>query len=326
MVPSRLQVGSSLSVTITGIAGSGAANQVAFFSDATTITGSANLTFDGTTFIAATATQLGASITASTANNIYGITTVRRDLNGRFRFFVRNDDAGASATSEIGFQTDAGDVNIIANSLAAGASVAISVDSTYSGGFLISQAGNRSISLFTNGTAGIVLSGAGTVTLGRTSATSFVDVNGRGINVAYNNNAVGYFQLVNANTNSAAGAAMYLSVGGTGAGDPYINLVVSGGSQWSFGLDNDGGDQFSITQAATVGGANEFFSITTAGQVVLQKSGTAANLAINTPAGTPGSDVMTMTNGPAGSVGNPASFMKIVHNGSTYVCPLWNFT
>lgn len=55
-------------------------------------------------------------------------------------------------------------------------------------------------------------------------------------------------------------------------------------------------------------------------------SGTSAIHKIHSAVGTPAAQVMTMTNGPAGSSGNPAVFLKLAINGATYIVPLWNFS
>lgn len=60
--------------------------------------------------------------------------------------------------------------------------------------------------------------------------------------------------------------------------------------------------------------------------VQLGQSGTTGIVQINGPVATAGAQTMTMTNGPAGSAGNPAVFFKFVLNGGTYIVPAWNFS
>lgn len=96
------------------------------------------------------------------AGNIFNS---RRDRNGGVRLLVSNQDAGASAYVRLSGSTDAGDLNLDVNSLAAGASVNLSADSTFTGGLGVSMGGTNPIILRTNGVDRINVGGTGTTTV-----------------------------------------------------------------------------------------------------------------------------------------------------------------
>lgn len=69
------------------------------------------------------------------------------------------------------------------------------------------------------------------------------------------------------NTNSASGALLEASVGGTSAGDPKTSYIVTGGATWSVGADNSvTGDPLVIAANASLGTGN-VMSINTTGEI-----------------------------------------------------------
>lgn len=68
------------------------------------------------------------------------------------------------------------------------------------------------------------------------------------------------------NTNAASGAALTISTQGSSAGDPYTNYLVTGGSQFSQGIDNSDADSLKITDGATPSAGNTTWKMTTAGE------------------------------------------------------------
>lgn len=63
-------------------------------------------------------------------------------------------------------------------------------------------------------------------------------------------------QLLNAsNASGSANAFHVISVGGTSAGDPFIQFVVSGATTWAAGVDNSDADSFKISNNSTPGGS-----------------------------------------------------------------------
>lgn len=139
----RVSVGTISSVT--GTTGTGAAGRVAYWQDATTLTSDSSFTFDGTTMAAK------------------GL-LARNDTNGATRIQIRNDDAGASAFTQLKLTTDAGDINLTANSTAAGDSVSLTADSTFGGGMDVGILGANNLRLRTAGAARLTINGTGDAT------------------------------------------------------------------------------------------------------------------------------------------------------------------
>lgn len=104
--------------------------------------------------------------------------TVRRDYNGGTLLTARNDDTGSSAYSQLKITSEAGDVNLTANSTAAGDSVSLTADSTFGGGMDIGILGSNAIRFNTAGSAKVSISGAGAVTIGASGGTEVHPVNG----------------------------------------------------------------------------------------------------------------------------------------------------
>lgn len=70
------------------------------------------------------------------------------------------------------------------------------------------------------------------------------------------------------NANAAAHSKITATVGGTSAGDPYINFHIPSGSDWSVGGDNSASDAFKVSQSSGLG-TNDYLTISTAGAVTL---------------------------------------------------------
>lgn len=84
------------------------------------------------------------------------------------------------------------------------------------------------------------------------------------------------FNNVN-NANAAANTLVTIATGGTSAGDPVLQLQVSGGGTWSVGLDNSDSDAFVIAENAVPGTANRL-RIATGGNVSIGTSDATARL------------------------------------------------
>ena len=70
------------------------------------------------------------------------------------------------------------------------------------------------------------------------------------------------------NTNAASRAGFEVAVGGTSAGDPYINFLVSGAGQYTMGIDNSVSDNFVLAASGALGTSN-IMSITSAGATTI---------------------------------------------------------
>lgn len=126
-------------------------------------------------------------------------------------------------------------------------------------------------------------------------------------------------RLVNNASNAASGAQVLAGVADGASGDPFYRCSIGSGIQWALGTDNSDSDTFKISQNATLG-TNDFFIITTAGQVQLGSGSSAVNVRLNTSSGT-GASTATMTNSP--TVGNPVAWINVNVNGTDRKIPVW---
>ncbi len=67
------------------------------------------------------------------------------------------------------------------------------------------------------------------------------------------------------NTNATSNAALFCTTGGASAGDPYIQVGVTGGGRFSLGIDNSDLDNFKITDGANPSSGNILYAISSGG-------------------------------------------------------------
>lgn len=109
--------------------------------------------------------------------------------------------------------------------------------------------------------AGVTLAGT-TLSADGTDANISITINAKGSgSVVQTRGEVGGDVSIDAtntdNTNGASRAGFEAAVGGTSAGDPYVNFLISGGQTFTMGIDNSvSGDPFVISDAATLGTTN----------------------------------------------------------------------
>lgn len=106
--------------------------------------------------------------------------------------------------------------------------------------------------IYSAGADSLAISAGGTQKVSfNTSGTAFVD------SVTINTTNVGGIAGLqvrnNDNTNTASHAKSETIVGGTSAGDPYLLLAVTGGTQYTIGIDNDDSDTLKIGTAEAIG-------------------------------------------------------------------------
>lgn len=70
------------------------------------------------------------------------------------------------------------------------------------------------------------------------------------------------------NTDTASHSVIAITSGGASGGDPYINVSVSGVTNWSFGIDNSDSDAFCFTAASTLNGTN-ILKLSTTGAITI---------------------------------------------------------
>jgi len=67
------------------------------------------------------------------------------------------------------------------------------------------------------------------------------------------------------NTNAGSSASFQVQVGGATAGDPDVKWSIRGGTEYSFGIDNDDSDTLKLTDGTDPSSGNTLFQMTTAG-------------------------------------------------------------
>lgn len=102
------------------------------------------------------------------------------------------------------------------------------------------------------------------------------------------------------------------------------NLTNAAPGQAAVGLFDNGNT--TIDGLVVQDGGTNMFVVADGGVVTLGATSTTPQHILNTATQAAGSDVMTLTNGPAGTAGDPDLFVKITINGSTYVIPAWTPT
>lgn len=162
-------------------------------------------------------------------------------------------DSG-TATPSSGSITIAGGTNL--TSSASGSTVTVNLDSTISGLTSVSSTSFVTSSA-TKGT---------TYTQNKIEPTGSdsninVDISPKGSGaVIYSASKAGVdvnFQATNSdNTNASSDAGFQAAVGGSSAGDPYVEFAISGSQTWTIGADNSASDSFVIAASNTLGTSN----------------------------------------------------------------------
>lgn len=78
--------------------------------------------------------------------------------------------------------------------------------------------------------------------------------------------ATRFLSIFNTSNTALSNSALFVTVGGSTAGNPYIGFAIPLATSWAMGIDNSDSDRFKITSAATLASA-ERFGITTAGAI-----------------------------------------------------------
>lgn len=103
-------------------------------------------------------------------------------------------------------------------------------------------------------------------------------------------------------------------------GNGYLSWVEAGVGIRGFLGFNAGSGTLNYIPSSETGTVQ--FSVDTNGVIVLS-SGTSNQHTLNTKLATNGSGVLTLTNGPSGTSGNPTGYIQITINGSTRNIPFW---
>jgi len=186
--------------------------------------------------------------------------------------------------------TSAGDAATV-YSVSGGQAYAIGLDNSASDAFVIAASATL------GSTNAISISTAGAVTI----PVSLTNTGGDTITVRSDAGAEVTTEVTNSdNTNAASDAYFEAAVGGTSAGDAGIRFQISGGQNWSAGLDNSASDGFALSASNDIGTTNVMAS-TVAGEVTFPLSpaffsylaSAAANKTGNGTSYTIGTDALT---------------------------------
>ena len=189
------------------------------------------------------------------------------------------DTAGTASPGEVGFS--------LSSTLIAPGSLEVTGLLTGDAGATIDSAGTAiNIGTDVSGDAvNVGTSGARAVTIGSTltTAATVIQAGSGDLNITADNtiqsvgNAAGDVtnQLTNSdNTDPASNASYQVAVGGTAAGDPYIDFLVSGAGHFAMGIDNSDSDNFVLAASGALGTSNAL-TVSSAGDVVATGAVTA---------------------------------------------------
>lgn len=92
--------------------------------------------------------------------NTTNMLNIRKDQNSVTRAILSNQNTGSSAYSKLTVASDGGDFDLIANSVAAGASTQLTSASGFTNGLEINQLGTNPVKIKTNGTTRVTVGGS----------------------------------------------------------------------------------------------------------------------------------------------------------------------
>jgi len=120
------------------------------------------------------------------------------------------------------------------------------------------------------------------------------------------------------NTNAASRAGFEAAVGGTSAGDPYVNFLISGGQAFTMGIDNStANDDFVISDNATLGTNNRVSIDGTSGVVTLGSGLTVTGTTLINNSNNANSSINTGTSTGTVGIGNSLAGAVTVTSSST---------
>lgn len=252
-----------------GITGSGVAGRIAYWSGTSAITSD-----DFPLFWDETNNRLGIG-TASPASRIHvlapsGTNEAVMQLTGAkttglTAFLSNTDNTTASANSSLIIQSGgaSGGDPILQLSIATVTAWCVGVDNSTGDRFAISAntipGTNDRLVIDSNGYVGINASPSAWLHVGSSSS----GVNGLTVTGAIAGNQM--VSIANTNNTSTANTRLTVAVGGTSAGDPTLQLSITGGTQWSVGVDNSDSDKLKIrAQISPSDGSNQGITVTNA--------------------------------------------------------------
>jgi hypothetical protein len=120
----------------------------------------------------------------------------------------------------------------------------------------------------TAGTERMRIDSSGNLGIGTTSPSSRLHISGTG----------GLQSRIENTGNTGSDSSRYIiKVGGTSAGDPYIDFLVNGGSEYSLGIDNSDSDKFKLSASGALG-TGDLVTVTSTGNVGIGTTSPDRNL------------------------------------------------
>lgn len=113
------------------------------------------------------------------------------------------------------------------------------------------------------------VSSGGLWTLGLSGGTQTHVANGQSLRLNYGTSGGdASLQVRHSSDTANSNALLYLETGGTSGGDPKVQYFVTGGQDWSHGIDNSDSDAWVLSNSATLG-TNTYIKVPTSGIVEL---------------------------------------------------------
>ena len=208
-----------------------------------------------------------------------------------------NFDSASFAVAATGFVTASGTgllKTLTGNTGGAISPTAGNINITGAGSITVAGSGSTLTPQLTGLTANTILLGAGTSTINplANSTTGNLLVANTGADPGWSSTLAGSFTLskaasgadvsfnvINTSNTASSTAAIITQVAGSTASDAYHTVKISGGQEWTWGLDNSDSDAFSIAASAALGTTN-IMRASTAGEINYPLQ--PAFLAINT--------------------------------------------
>lgn len=119
------------------------------------------------------------------------------------------------------------------------------------------------------------------------------------------------FRPKNVSAGTSVRSPLYAGLDTSDSGSPSTNVTLRGGDNADIG----GGGALILRAGTSSGGPSGLLSI--------GAPATTEQHALNTALGTAASDLLTLTNGPTGTAGNPTGYVSILVNGVARVIPFW---
>lgn len=117
------------------------------------------------------------------------------------------------------------------------------------------------------------------------------------------------------NTNGASHSSIEMLTGGASGGDPFIHFDITGGTDWTIGVDNSDGDKLKICQSTTVG-TNPWLTVEPAGSIGIGTTNPVDSALLELVSTTQGLLLPRMTEAERDAIGTPATGL-LIYNTTT---------